>query len=129
MNTSEPNQDGELTGRALDAAIAERVMEWERVPVKSVLTEFQYRTPDHIGLIWPSNAPRYSSSIADAMKVLPALRKRLALSDSIVFWCKPSSFIVQIWADDADDTELANVLADTLPEAICRAALAAVKKD
>lgn len=142
MNTAEPNQDGELTGRKLDATVAEHVMEWK--PGKVFKRNHYQEFHDHEGQLYyvggypdpieyECDHPEFdvfapSSSIADAMEVLPALRRQLTLSDSIVFWCKPDSFIVQIWADDADDTELANVLAGTLPEAICRAALAAMKE-
>lgn len=66
----------EVSGRELDVAVAERLMNWQRVPQQSALTDYMYRTPDHVGLMWPSSVPRYSSDIAAAMQVVEKMRER-----------------------------------------------------
>lgn len=111
-----------LVGRELDAAVAENIMDWVRVPIKSILTDFQYRTPSQIGLMWPSSVPRYSTDIAAAFQVVEKSRRwsmhfRRSRSESM--WT-----VLFVRCDTAHEVQSVS-----LPEAICRAALSAVEKE
>lgn len=135
--------DKELSGRELDFAIAERLMEWTWW---SLLTEcylvppFLARTfSEHSAWGWQRGKtdrvggeiatqfvdyshvvlPRYSQSIEAAMQIVTKLSRRTEVDyfpDTVLPWC-----VMFVNAQ----TEAA--WAKTLPEAICRAALAAME--
>lgn len=69
-NTTEAKQDGELTGRELDAAVAERVMGWfdlKFLPQPNYFIGYAPAMNKDAQCAVP--VPPYSSSIADAMEV------------------------------------------------------------
>jgi len=90
--------DSEIEGRALDTAVAERVMGWRWIKastsdapifaapdfLKLLNPEYiEKHTVDHDGPI-PDTVPRYSSSIAAAYKMETALERR-GLADAYTF--------------------------------------------
>lgn len=122
-----------VAGRALDALIAERVMGWKRwiggykywVDSEDVFQAVENADMNK-GKVWW--AP--STDIAAAMEVVEKIRtlgKRTTITNSTG---KPHG--AARWFVEIDDGNCANEVvadAETLPEAICRAALAAVEVD
>lgn len=118
-------------GRQIDALIAERVMGWVRVPVKSALTDYMYQRPDSAVHLWPANVWKFSTGIAEAWEVVEVLRTSW-------HWCcidihsnyhyewrvtlTPSDYM----NENNPHQPTVDARAGTLPLAICRAALKAI---
>lgn len=117
--------DEQLTGRALDAAVAEHVIGWTRMPwkkEKGVLEgEFMWKTPGDEGL-YPAELPRYSTTWEGMGLVVEEMKRRgwrwAAFDESSGYLC---SFV-------RDDEEEIYASAPTAPEAVARAALLALSK-
>ena len=108
----------ELSGADLDRTVAEKVMGWQRVSGQTALAPFAYRRPDgHI--VHPYSAPPYSSTIEAAKLVVDKMRSRghaVEIHGDAGWWVtfEPKSF------------RRAASAGPSLPDAICRAALAAL---
>ena len=119
----------ELSGAELDRLVAEKLMGWERVDGQTALAPFAYRRPDgHI--VHPYSAPNYSSSIEAAMQIVERLitepHHYRVLTDQ---GGDHGSVLVEIkQVSGGAWTFIARVEAETLPLAICRAALAAMEQ-
>lgn len=121
----------ELTGRELDAEVAERVMKFEEV--ERVSGTFYYHNvkmdlESETGGRWRSPVPAFSTSIAAALEVV---EKMLG---AFTFDC--GSYNGRTWQATFHSVEkiirreagsATNEIARSLPEAICLAALAALK--
>lgn len=135
-----------IAGRDLDALIAEKVMGWtwrKNTKVRSGgLPDFAAGTrtlspdddcgmlkratgnePISVGLM--RRVPYYSSNIADAWSVVAKMRKQDFSLDMQISSGPMNSCRVQFWPNDCADED-GIVFADHAPEAICRAALAAI---
>lgn len=118
------NKMEKLSGRELDAAVAERVMNimcnCERTPDGSKWCR-RHGTDERVG------APFYSSSIEAAMMVVEKLRSQgyqFVLSNRLnnQIW----QVDLSLWEDGVNyTTKRWQAFADTLPLAICRVALTA----
>lgn len=133
-----------LSGRDLDAAVAERVMDWRwwRTKAPSGKVRRGLMQPDiTLSERWEladgsedefegdnSFMPRYSSDIAAAMEVVT----KMALPPHDLYvtmevYQNEQRFSFRCRFDDADDSDpVGSSGGDSLAEAICRAALAAI---
>ncbi len=133
MPSSEPRREGregqEQTGQKLDAAVAEEVMGWVPVwhPDIQLLT---WRRPGSGSVIADRNVPAYSSNIAAAWQIVEKLH-----ADGIsihLFWAAdfpqwPGESCWQVSAGRSNDTFQQPVILMSVCEAICLAALRAVR--
>lgn len=149
--------NGSLVGRALDAAVAERLMgfrwcvydtkastnpgrllklNWEALPkIGSGLVLASGDEPIHRSAYW--GLPAYSTDITAAMEVVNTVRKRLVeqhgrSADFTLtiadFENEPPAYAeFDIWDEDVRLAVRHKAQAGTPAEAICRAALAAVE--
>jgi hypothetical protein len=116
-----------LSGRELDAAIAERVMGFEEVESYGQVVRYHNKERDlEYGGRWSSVVPNYSTEMDAAMQVVEKMREKgfrwEASSPRGTGWqicCFP--------ADDAPDGY--RKFKAMFPEGVCRAALAAVAHD
>lgn len=128
------NIDDMPAGREMDALVAEKVMAWT-----SVRTGKKYDASDFDdlygqslgGFDWRCPVPGYSTDIAAAWKVVEYLRKRKepygAQLDHIEERNQSEGiWVVQFCAKYNEAWWHAHAYADTVPLAICRAALKAV---
>lgn len=129
----------ELSGRNLDAAVAERIMGWANVEsgcYTPIGQEWCGDDPEGTGGFNRTGRkiiPRYSERIADAMEVV----EKMWQADwqvEMVNGHKLNTLItdnVQIWyvrfINNENDMDNWSAEAATLPEAICRTALAALE--
>ena len=106
-------------GRELDALVAERVMGLRMVSHKTATYD---PTPDDAPIGRFADVPRYSTDVAAAWGVVERVLK-LGHYFKIAPHCfyKPPAWIIQL-------DVLGDVLAETFPLAICRAALKAVAR-
>jgi len=102
----------QLTGRKLDAAVAERVMAWQSSRVEGIV---RYENLD---------PPRYPTDIAAAMEVVEKMRERFAVD--IESRDSPKGWTVTFWADGDIQGESRR---EELPDAICLAALEAIEAE
>jgi hypothetical protein len=115
-------KDGELeAGPELDAIIAEKVMGWEPGKIENGLALW-WETDQ--GTKYPHDAP-FSTDISSAWEVVEFLRKEGFDFDSF----SSSTRIQAGWSDVVFMSQLDefSARAETLPLAVCRAALLAVK--
>lgn len=125
--------DGSLSptqaGRELDAEVAECVMGWTRHPAKMHPTDNRtingvlYCPPDYPTTVLGglNCVPYYSTDIAAAMEVVEKMR---VLKLGV---CIDDASLPNPWFVDFDDgKKRGTATAPTLPEAICRAALATI---
>lgn len=131
-------------GRELDAVVAEKVMGWKRVVVPKdydgLNAGVTLLPSTSIAIGWaPKGAyqlwhfcPLYSTDIAATWRVVEKLKERSDLFPQIS-WLRVHDNAFQhrceIWRNDPPSKQygwLADVYADTLPLAICLAALTAV---
>lgn len=114
----------QLSGRDLDAAVAERVFSWERMPNATALAPYAYKRPDgHV--VHPYSAPNYSESIETAMQVVDKMRAQgWSFACTLYEGKLPYASFCKGTAASSRNAE-----AESLPEAICRAALKAVKSE
>lgn len=148
MKTDTGSREEALTGRELDAAVAERVMgvKLTRAPLiprtangNSVFTDdgadaWYQAYPDSIAI---KLLPRYSTDIAAAMEVLATLRAKGWSADIAMY---PEDYVVSLFrfgdsdetrsqADSAWRSRTEDERGDVLATLICRAALAAVASE
>lgn len=121
----------QLSGRSLDAAIAEKVMGFERrgelsdhdfgVALKAGFSHTKDGEPWHI--------PRYSESIEAAMQVLVMFPVwNINKTDHPDFADRPFSVAISVWENEhASRLKTFEVQAASIPEGVCRAALAAIE--
>ena len=117
----------ELKGRELDAAVAEEVMGW---------TDFVDEQNISTAGLWghePSNhysfVPHYSTDIAAAWTVVEKVGETTP-GFSLIDWPpdgEAERWVAQIGSHNYPDDLWGEALAPTAPEAICRAALTAVR--
>jgi len=133
----------QLSGRELDAAIAVRLFsfDWWRSTVtkrRALFAEgkqpewFKYRATggETLCVDWDVSVPRFSESLEAAMQVVEKMRA-LGWQAILVLGRKLGTRAVDndpIWyAEFSDDScNEASAESESLPEAICRAALAAI---
>lgn len=117
------------TGRDLDAAVAERVMGWRRnpdyknieVPILDMAFEW------YVSGYGSNDLPRYSESIEAAMRVVEKMRE-LGRVVRMQAW-RIGEWAVSFSKYTKPDYAMVETewgYGDTLPEAICRAAYAAI---
>ena len=117
--------DDQLSGRELDAAVAERVFDWQRIPDATALAPHAYKRPDG-HTVHPYSAPHYSSSIEAAHQVVQKLFSEgyilgmFAVGFDNFYWCS-------ITTPKPERKNFDGPHCDSLSEAICRAALKAIE--
>lgn len=117
----------QLSGAELDRAIAERLMGWERMPGQTALAPFAYKRPDgHI--VHPYSAPNYSGSIEAAMQVI----EKMNADGWSVVMSNDDERAMKQWFVEFDKSTKTHLITgmgdrDSLAEAICIAALAAIE--
>jgi hypothetical protein len=128
-------------GRELDALVAERVMGWTHVgphpwgkphgvpPEGRVYNERFGEASRPVGLV---EVPAYSTDIAAAWQVVEKIRNTDEAPDQ-TYWnftdcsgCGWRAEVLQVLTENDMPHLVAYGVGETLPEAICRAALAAV---
>lgn len=114
-----------LTGRELDAVVAERVMGWQRQPQYNYWMTFPEGETFQLHALIATWKP--STEIATAMNVVERLRER---GWTFEMYAHPEGFSAQAYSFLVNTTAIehftAKIICDSLPEAICRAALATV---
>jgi hypothetical protein len=120
-----PESTKELSGRELDAAVAERIMGWQRQDGYNYWMSFS-SSGETFKLHALIATWKPSESIEAAMEVVEKMRRdhfRFACNDR----CDPESG--EWWAEFAtlEYERGGQASAGTLPEAVCRAALAAIE--
>lgn len=122
---------GSLVGRELDAAVAERVLGWTELSTKyGPLCGQHPESEDSLRKYGPTSVPSYSTDIAAAMEVLNKADGLWELSrypylDDDAEEDTPYTLLYSCRLRFGD--HLGSAEGDTAPEAICRAALNAVK--
>lgn len=116
----------QLTGRELDAAVAERVMD---LSVEWVGGDPRYRNEEmaaEYGGQWTSPVPCYSELIEVAMRVVKKLQDRFAFDMGT--WKTPAftGWHVKLWTNGEIAGEARS---EFLEQAICRAALKALEQE
>lgn len=114
--------------RELDAVIASALMGLDEVEFIGERLQFHNPILDkELGGNWRSPVPCYSTNIFAAMEVVEKIRtfgKRTTFTNTTGKPKGPAHWFVEI--DDGNCASEVVADADTLPEAICRAALAAI---
>jgi hypothetical protein len=122
--------------RELDAEVAEKVMGWVKGPEKHQYDDLYdchwlYPNGDPTGWYWgcSNSCFKPSTSISDAWRVVEEMGKRQLDVSIDKSWC--TGYLVQFTNEPFGGPKELRVYgqgrADTAPEAICRAALEAVK--
>lgn len=115
------DQTPPLTGRELDAAVAEKVMGWTNFDLGASVHWRRGTPPDWLNRSQRTDIPPYSSSWAAAGLVVEALRKRGCRMKLVE---NPDGWFCEFYKDGraAGYWEAAS-----MPEAVARAALAALE--
>jgi uncharacterized protein (DUF849 family) len=108
-----------LTGRLLDAAVAERVMGWQRQPDHNYWMSFPAGETFKLHVLIANWKP--STDLESAMQVVEKMRERFTVAILMEFGGENT---VEIFRDS--DYMKPAESKGALPEAICRAAIAAV---
>lgn len=119
---TEPNQDGELTGRELSLQMA-KLMGWTRCGSGSL---WENKVMGHHPVM-EHRLPKWISSIANAMEIVSQMKEwnfTLLLNRAIAPEC--GQWVA--WFENFITGKTVHVGATTAAEAICRAALVATKE-
>lgn len=114
---------GAMTDQELNEAVAVKVMGWRRVERDStVLGSVAYQKPGESFARWPTSLPSFATDISAAMEVVEKMRMgelEWSLNSANGRWS------AELWRGQM--VEIASGIHESLPRAICLAALAAVE--